>query len=148
MNSSFAIEPPPLPKRRPALVWVIALFYAVGLFSTIASYAIVFSPSFPANAAQKQYFSSLTLIDHALTFLVVMTNAAGAVMLFQLKKLAPVLFASAFAVAVVTVIYQCLVKNWLAAVGVAGLVGAAFSWAVNIAIITYTFVLKKRGVLS
>jgi hypothetical protein len=148
LTSASLPEPPLLPKRRPALVWVISIFYAFSVVSTIASYAIVFSAGFPVTAEQKQYFSSLTPIDHGLTALVLLVNLTGAVMLFLLKKQAPALFTLAFAIGLATVGYQCATRNWFGAVGIAGLIGAVIGWCINLAIITYALLLKKRGVLS
>lgn len=148
MNSTALSEPPPLPKQRPVLVWVIAIFYGFSIFNTIASYAFVFSKTFPATPAQSQYFSSLSPIDHGVTALVVIMNLAGAIVLFRLKKAAPVLFTAAFGVGLAAVVYQCLTKNWFAAVGAVGLIGAAVGWCINLAIILYAFRLRQKHVLS
>lgn len=130
------------------LVWVISIFYAYGALSTVFSYAIVFAKAFPATAAQRQYFAAMTAFDHALTAFVVLLNLGAAVLLFRLRRQAPPIFTFAFAVGVGTVVYQILTTNWLEAVGIFGLVGAAIGWAINVAVIVYTWTLRKRGVLA
>jgi hypothetical protein len=151
-TSSYPItviqEPPPIPKKRPVLVWVISIFYGFSIVSTVASYAVVFSKAIPTTAAQRQYFDSLTIVDHAMTAIIVTLNGVGAVMLFRLKKQAPLFFSCAFGLGLITIAYQCVAKNWFSAVGVGGLIGAAFGWIINIAIITYAWRLRSRHVSS
>ncbi len=130
------------------LVWVISIFYAYGALSTVASYMIVFSKAFPATAAQQQYFAAMTAVDHVLTAFVVLLNVGAGVLLFRLKRQAPPIFTFAFAVGVATVVYQVITTNWLEAVGIFGLVGAAVGWVINSAVIAYAWRLRKRGVLA
>lgn len=148
MEPSALNQPPPLPKRRPVWVWVISCFYAFSVFSTVVSYAVVFSGFFPTTQAQQQYFASLSFFDHALTAVVLLLNLSGAVALFRLKKQAPVFFSAAFALGLATVVYQWCAKDWFAAVGISGLIGAVIGWAISIAIIVYALRLRKEGVLS
>jgi hypothetical protein len=148
MNSTAVHEPPPLPQHRPVLVWVIAIFYGFSVLSTIVTYSFVFSKAVPKTPAQTEFFASLTAMDHAVTAVVVLINLAGAVLLFRLKKAAPVLFALAFALGVTAVVYQILTKNWFAAVGIPGVVSAVVGWCINVAIILYTFRLRQKRVLS
>lgn len=148
MDSISLDQPPPLPKHRPVLVWVISIFYGFSIFPVLVSYAFVFSKSLPATPAQREYFSSLTVIDHAVTALVLLLNVAGAILLFRLKKAAPVVFSAAFALGVATVAYHCFTRNWFTTVGIPGLISTVVGWCINLAIVVYAFRLRRKRVLS
>jgi hypothetical protein len=72
---------------------------------------------------------------------------AGAVLLLLLRRHAYRLLAGAFALGILLTLYQILTRNWLGAVGGAGLVGAVIGWVISIAVILYARGLMKKGVL-
>jgi hypothetical protein len=145
--AEISSNPPPLPRQRPVLVWVIAIFYWLSAGWTMLSFALIFSGLIPLNDAQKTYFDSQTLFDYGSTFLVGTANILGAIALFSLKRSAFPLFASAFGIGISLVIYQIFAKNWLEAVGGPGLVGAIIGWGISISIIIYSKRLITRGLL-
>ena len=146
--TTISESPPPIPRKRPALVWVISIFYFVSAGWTILSLALIYSGVIPLKEAQKTYFDSQTLCDHGSTLVVVVTNLAAAVLLFLLKKPAFHLFATAFFIGLMLTVYQVIVKNWLGVIGGPGLVGAIIGWGINMAIIIYSRRLISRGVLK
>jgi FtsH-binding integral membrane protein len=140
--------PPPGPVKRPALVWVISIFYFLSAGWTILSFLLILSGAFPMNEAQKEYFQSQSPVDYGSTFLIGTANLVGAVLLLLLKKPAFHLFATAFAVGLVLTGYQIFTKNWLGAIGGPGLIGAIIGWGISIAVIVYAKRLIDRGVLK
>ena len=134
-------------RRRPRGVWAVCIFY--GLSSIWTAYALwmTLQGAVPLTEGQRQYFATLTLLDHALTLLCSALTLAGAVMLFVLRRRAFHLLASGFAVGVILTAYQTATHGWLRAMGGPGLVGALMGWAMAIWILTYVHGLGKRGVL-
>ena len=139
--------PTPLVGKRPGLVWTISIFYFLSAGWVILSYALIYSGAIPLNHAQKQYLQSQTFLDSAFSVLIAASNLAGAVFLFELKKPSLPLFAAAFGIGLALTAYQILAKNWLGAIGVAGLIGAVLGWCISIAIIIYSKRLIRRGIL-
>jgi hypothetical protein len=137
----------PIPAKRPALVWVISIFYFLSAGWTTLSLALVLSGGIPLTSAQQQYFSSLTAFDHASTLVVGISNLAGAVLLLLLRRPAYRFFAGAFALGLLLTLRQVLAGNWLGAIGGAGLIGAAIGLAISVAVILYARGLVKQGVL-
>jgi hypothetical protein len=140
-------EPPPIAVNRPALVWVISIFYFLSAGWVILSFALIHSGTIPLNEAQKEYFRSQTILDYGSTLVIGVSNLVGAVLLLALKKPAFHLFATAFGVGLALTVYQIFAKNWLGAIGGPGLVGAVIGWGISIAIISYSKRLISRGVL-
>ena len=138
---------PPIPAKRPALVWVISIFYFLSAGWTTLSLALVLSGGIPLSPAQQQYVSSLTAFDHASTLVIGSSNLAGAVLLLLLRRHAYLFFAGALGLGIPLTLYQILTRNWLGAAGGAGLIGAAIGWAISMAVILYARGLVKKGVL-
>jgi len=138
---------PPIPAKRPALVWVISIFYFLSAGWTTLSLALVLSGGIPLSPAQQQYVSSLTAFDYASTLVIGISNLAGTVLLLLLRRHAYLFFAGAFGLGILLTLYQILTRNWLGAAGGAGLIGAAIGWAISMAVILYARSLVKKGVL-
>lgn len=147
MNTNSQV-PPPIPRSRPALVWVISIFYFVSAGWVLLSFFLIYSGSIPLNEAQKVYFESQTFFDHGSTILIGVSNLTGAVFLFLLRKPAFHFFAAAFSVGLALTLYQIFMKNWLGVVGGPGLVGAVIGWGISVAIILYAKRLISRGILK
>jgi hypothetical protein len=141
-------NPPPVPAKRPALVWIISIFYFVSAGWTMLSFLLIFSGAIPLNEAQKEYFQSQSPVDYGSTLLIGTANLVGAVLLLLLKKPAFHLFATAFGVGLLLTVYQIFTKNWLGAIGGPGLIGAIIGWGISIAVILYAKRLIDRGVLK
>lgn len=145
--STSPAQPPPLPTNRPALVWVISIFYFVSIGWGLFSIALVYSGFVPLTGVQKAYFEAQTVFDCGSTALVTAANLIGAVLLFLLRKQALHFFVAAFSVGLILTFYQAVAKNWLGAIGAHGLVGSVIGSGINIAIILYTWRLVSKGVL-
>ena len=153
---SAAPPPPSSPRKRPILVWIISIFYFITLPLSLISLALIpleLSGAIPITDAQRQYFESLTIVDHSLTGLTILLNLTGAILLFLLRLQALYCFGSVFILNVLNWTYQIIFKNWLAVVGtgVAGMIGATigivFGLAINIAILIYVWYLYATKVL-
>ena len=140
-------EPPAIPVKRPALVWVIFILYLLSAGWVILSFALIHSGAIPLNEAQQEYFGSQAILDYGAILVCGALNLAGAIFLFRLKKPAFHLFATAFGLGLAVTGYHIVAKNWLGAVGVPALVGAVTSWGISIAIIVYSKRLISKGVL-
>ena len=140
-------DTPPIAVKRPALVWVISIFYFISAGWVILSFALVYSGSIPLNEAQREYFQSQTIFDHGSTLLIGVSNLVGAVLLLALKRPAFHLFASAFGIGLAVTLYHIVAKNWLGVIGGPGLVGAVIGWAISLSIIFYTRRLIGRDIL-
>jgi hypothetical protein len=137
----------PIAVKRPALVWVISIFYFISAGWVILSFALVYSGSIPLNEAQREYFQSQTIFDHGSTILIGVSNLIGAVLLLALKRPAFHFFATAFGVGLAITLYHIVAKNWLGVIGGSGFVGAIIGWAISLSIIFYTRRLIGRGIL-
>ena len=140
--------PPPVPVKRPTLVWIISIFYFISAGWTMLSFLMLFTGAIPLNDAQREYFQAQSLIDYASTIIIGTANLVGAVLFLLLKKPAFHLFATAFSVGLLLTVYQIFTKDWLGAIGGPGLIGAAIGWSLNIAVIIYAKRLINRGVLK
>lgn len=132
---------------RPVWVWVICIFYLFGAISTAASLAFVYSGSASLSEQQRQYFASLSIVDHVLTLLVLGINTTAAVLLFRLRKLAATLFPTGFAIGLLHTAWQAAAKGWYAAIA-GGFAGVMFGWVIAVLVCLYAWRLAKTGVLK
>ena len=135
-------------KKRPKWIWAITIFYFVSAGWTLLSFYVVGSGSIPMGPAAKAYFDSLSTFDHVITVLIGLAGFFGAITLFLLRKIAFYLFTGALIGHSLLAIWHTLTKDWIAAVGNAGLAGAVFGWALLIAVCVYSWKLTKKGVLT
>ena len=139
--------PAPVSRRRPAGVWVISLFYVLSAVWTIVGLVLVLGGTFPLPEAQKAYYASLSPVDYGFSLVLCLLTLAGAVMLFLLKRQAYALLLAAFVLGLGQIVYQIVAKNWLAAIGGPGLIGAFIGWGIGLAILLYARRLVGRGTL-
>ncbi len=148
MNDASTISPELPQRKRPKLIWVITIFYFVSAGWTLLSFALIYSGVIPLNEAQADYFKSQTILDILFTIVIGLLNLLGAFFLFLLRRTAYYLFLSAFAFGLLMTIYHIIFKNWLAAIGCPGLIGAIIGWGISIAIIIYARKLTKAEILK
>ena len=147
---------PPLPKPKPALAWVISLFYFISAPFTILYIPLLrllSSAAIPLPEVQRQYFQSQTVVDYSLIGLTAALNLAGAIFLFKLRHQALYFFGSVVVVTILNFVYQIAYKNWIAVMGSAsgGLLGAVmgilFGVSISIAIFIYVWRLQAAKIL-
>jgi len=136
----------PRPKR-PALVWVITIFYFFSAGFTILSAVLIYLGVIPVTPAAQHYFSSLTVVDHIITILIVCCNLIATVLLFLFRKQSFYFYSTAFVVSLLTTFAHAMTKGWLQAVAGAGFMGYVIGIGIPIAVITYSYRLMKKGVL-
>ena len=135
-------------KKRPVWVWIISIFFFLSSVWTLFAFYLVYSGTIPLQPAQLTYFKSLTLVDHSLTVLLLLSNLGGAVALLLLRSPALYFFVGAFILNVVMTIWHILTKGWIAAVGGAGFLGMLIAYGLIVAVCIYTWNLKKSGLLT
>lgn len=152
----IGLLPAPARRGRPVGVWIISIFYFVCTPFALISLALIplmMNGTIPINDTQRNYFDSLTIIDHSIAGLTLICNLSGAVLLFMLRRQALYFFCAVFAINVLNYIYQICCKNWLAAMstGILGSTSAIISLMValgiNIAIVLYVWHLHSAKVL-
>lgn len=134
-------------RKRPIWVWVISIFYFVSALWTLFSFYMIYSGALPLPPEQARYFASLTALDYFFTVATACLSIAAVIALFLLRKAAFYLFLAGLGLDIVLSVEQLIANDLPAALGLAGLVGAAFGWVILGAICYYTWRLKKRGVL-
>jgi hypothetical protein len=100
------------------------------------------------NEAQAVYFESQTIIDILFTIVIGLLNFVGAIFLFLLRRSAFHLFLSAFVFGLMMTVYHIMFKNWLAAIGGPGIIGAIIGWGIAIATILYARKLIRAEILN
>jgi hypothetical protein len=145
------VTPTPASERppRPVLVWVIAVVVLAATAFSLFSIAMVpaLLDSAGTSDARREFLESQTTLNYAIAIAVILGNVTGAVLLFFLRRPALYVFIGALVLSLAEKAYSILVNDWLAAVGTSGLVVALAGWAVNLAIILYTWSLFRRHVL-
>src|ERR1700759_4831351 len=116
------VQPPPLPVKRPPLVWVISFLYFGSVAWSMLSFLFIFSHVVPVNPVQEAYFKSQGVLDYGLSFVVGALNLIGAITLFRLMKSAFIFFLTAFCIAFVFALYHFTTTNWLSVVVSLGIV--------------------------
>lgn len=142
-------DPSDQPPTRPVLVWVIAVYAALGVIGGIASVVMLMTGRIPiVNEAQRAYMQSMTPFDHALTLICFLLYAIGALYLFRLKKVAArILAVYGVALAGTTAYFYTkpAYRDFMASVPQ---IGTYLGWTISLAIIAYAFKLRRDGVLQ
>jgi len=133
---------------RPALIWVITIFYLISIVFTALSFVLVYSGRIPVNPGTQQYLASLTVFDHVMTGIIVGRNLIATILLFMLRKQAFHLFAAAFTITILSTVYQSVAKGWTQALGGSGVISALIGYGISFSIIMYSFRLRQRGILK
>ena len=134
------------PAKRPKLVWVVFLFYLFSVGYTALSFYLILSGSISAPE-QATYLRNLSVFDWAITGLTAALNLAGAISIFLLRRIAFSLFMTSLALSILLTLVHAFTTNLTTALGGAGALGLAFGYAISIAVCTYAWKLKARGVL-
>jgi hypothetical protein len=133
--------------KRPGWVWVISIFFFLSAGWTLLSFLLVHSGAVSSNAAQIAYFDSLSALDYISSVGIGFANFIGAISLFLLRKISFYLFASALGANLLLIFWHAATKGWVAALGSAGLVGAALGLGLLFAVCAYCRRLLQQGVL-
>ena len=146
MTTNDSAGPPT--RRRPLGVWVISLVLAWGALWTPVAFALFQSGRIPLTPAQHAYYAGLTPLDFVFSCALELSNLAGAVMLFLLKRQALPIFVATLAFSLLQFLYQILAKHWLSAISGPGLAEVLAGWVVWALVILYVWRLRARGLLA
>lgn len=140
-------ETNPTPKR-PALVWVITVYYAFSLCFTMLSFALVRSGVLPTPPEAKEYFENLSAPDYVQSFGPGVITLIAVVLLFMLRKRAILFFSVSLVLSVLVALVQALTSNYLLAAGVPGLFGMLIGWGIQAGVLIYAVSLRRKGILT
>jgi len=135
-------------RGRPIGVWIVAAFYALSAGWTLLSFALVFGGAIKVNAAQQEYFASLTGVDWFFALAIGAVGLSAAICLFLLRRVAVALFSVSLALNLTLTAVHIMRTNSTEALSGGSLVGLMLGWLILIAVIVYARGLAKRGVLS
>jgi hypothetical protein len=135
-------------RKRPVLVWIIALFYILSGGWTIISFTLILSGAVVLNEPEQAYFDAQTNLDILLTIIIGAANLSGAIFLLLLRRYAYYCFLGAFSLSILLTAYHILFKNWLTVIGGPGLLGSIIGWLISIAIILYAKKLITNSILQ
>lgn len=127
---------------------MICLFYLFSVGWTLLSFALILSGAIPVNAAQQEYFASLSVLDYLSSIGIGLVAIAAAVLLFRLRKLAVPAFGVALALNLGLTLIHVVTKNWAEALGGSGSLGAVMGWVILGSVLLYARRLERRGVLT
>lgn len=134
-------------RKRSKLVWAVFLFYVLSVGYMALSFFLIFSGAIPVTPEQAAYFGNLSAFDWVVTVLTGLLNVAGAIAIFQLRKIAFHLFATAFVLVILQTLVHTITTNFVAALGGPGAVGTLIGYGILLAVCIYAWKLKARGVL-
>jgi len=133
-----------VPQRRPALVWIICVVYAIGCLGALVTiYAILSGATHRLPAREAQFYDSLTLINFVGLALSVVLGLASLIQLFRMRRNAPYLITAGF---VVGLIKQLWYRPELTRLG-HGLVLPVIGQVIALLIVFYSWRLLRRGLL-
>jgi hypothetical protein len=115
---------------------------------TLLSFLLASTGSIPLSTAQYAYFNSLAPLDYLGSLAIGLVTLAAAIQLFRLRRNSVGLFSVALALNVVTTMVHATSRNWATALGTPGLVGVGIGWVILGTVVTYSYRLRERGVLS
>jgi hypothetical protein len=140
--------PSPARRRRPALVWVVFLWYVFSAGYTLLSFALIFAGRVPLSDEASRYLSSLSPLDYAVTLLALLLNVVGAVALLLRRRSAPYLLSAALLLNIASVALHALTKGLVAALGAGGPVGLTLGYGIAALVCLYAWRLYARGLLE
>ena len=140
--------PSPARRRRPALIWVVFLWYVFSAGYTLLSFALIFAGRVELSAEASRYLSSLSPLDYTVTILALLLNVGGAVALLMVRKVAPYLFSAALLLNIVSVALHALTKGLVAALGAGGPIGLILGYGISVLVCIYAWRLHLRGTLT
>jgi len=155
LNLSDLLDSPPVPGKRPVLVWFITILYIPCATLLILFAAWILCGIYPFTEEMKRRYSGLrigemlsagTLVPGVI---ISTLHWVAVVMLFRLKRTAFHLFVAAFAFEMAFDAYVAFAYGWRSIMGNSAIeiTPALALWAMNIAVIIYSKRLIGRGVL-
>ncbi|HUB65886.1 MAG TPA: hypothetical protein VL981_00205 [Candidatus Methylacidiphilales bacterium] len=108
------------PRKRPIAVWVISIIYFITVFFSLLSLPLIpymLSGTTSGNDVHRQYFSLGIIFECASTFLLMILNLAGALLLFFLQRPAVYCFGAVIVLDPLYYLCEIFFTNGLGAIG-------------------------------
>lgn len=134
----------PAQPKRPKWVWIIVVWYFVSLLVTLVSLYLIYKGAVPLSDDDKSYYKNLGLLDHLVTAIVTVTNGAGALYLFRLRKEALVCFSNALLLSIAWGFWSIFHEHLLRVVPLPSLI---LGWVIRLLVCRYVSRLIDKGVL-
>lgn len=132
------------PTRRPGWIWLIAIWYFISFtLSAIGIYA-VYEGLVPLSEDHLAYYKSVGPLQHVISIVIAVTNGAGAIYLFRLRKEALVFFSNALVLGFGWSLWAIFHNGLLRVMPLTSLV---LSWALGLLVCRYVSRLIDSGVL-
>src|ERR1700677_1840196 len=104
------------PVERPAMVWVISLFYFVCTPISLLSMAVLMplmaSGAFPVPENQRHFFESQGVFDYVLMGAGMVLTLVWAIQFFRLKRMSLYLYLGIFGLGIANTIYNIVAHDW------------------------------------
>jgi hypothetical protein len=136
-----------LPRKRPALVWVISILTFLEIAWTLLTFYVVWSGKVLLTPEAQSYFDRLTPVSYAICFGGAAFSLLAAVALLMLRKIAVPLFVIVLALSLASLTWEVSTNGWADAVDGTGLVVTALLSGLEVAACLYAWHLARRGVL-
>ena len=138
------IPDPEEARRRPKMVWAIAIFYVIGFLAGVASLGFVYI-SFDQLPPQVQdFYRNLTPVYYVASIGSLLLNLAGAILLFRLSARAPHFLAVSLVIGILLLLYG----YFFSASDLSRSFSAIAGQALGLAIVVYAYRLRSRGILA
>src|SRR6266581_3031962 len=127
-----SVLPPPLPKTRPPLVWVIFIFYIVMTAWSLLMQILMRVGSLPMPPGQPEFIQSLRSVDYLASYAILALQLTGVTLLWLLRRQAvPVLTLGLVlnAANMARTVLKPSFLNIFAKLGVPGLIGGMIALA-------------------
>jgi len=133
---------------RPALVWVIVIFQAIGIIGGLSStIAALVGHPFGGDAV-RPYYEQLTVVDHIVTLIATVLSLFATVSLFQLKRRSLYLFVAVLVLGIANVgVSLAFRPTYRAMFEASGYWSLLLGWGIGVAILLYVWRLHAKGVL-
>jgi len=150
-----AHEPPALSRVRPGWVWVLSIFYIVTSVWGLLARVLIYIGMSPVPEQQQAILRNQSTGSILFGVVLTLINLAAAILLWLLRKRAFDLFVAAFALSVISVIWQFIGGGPLASilaqgalVAVITIFGIVVGCGISLAVCLYAWSLRQRGVLQ
>jgi hypothetical protein len=130
-------------KKRPAGVWVIAVFEIFSASFLLLVFYLIWSGSL--SLSEQSYFTNLGLIGILGSALIGALNIAGTIALFLMRKISVTFYMAALVINILATVILGVRTNYLQEVGPASLIGG---FVIALIIIFYARSLSQKGLLS
>src|SRR6266581_3001383 len=144
-----SVIPPPLPKTRPPLVWVIFIFYLVMTVWSLLMQILMRVGALPMPPGQPEFIQSLRLVDYFASYAIVALQLAGVTFLWLLRRQAVPLLTLGLVLSAANMartVMKPAFLNIFARLGIAGVIGGMFALVggliVSAGILAYTWNLR------